>query len=107
MKKMLNLMISALIFSAIPAFAQHSHEQAVKTQNALITAKGVVKVIDLENKKVTIEHEAIEALSWPAMKMRFAYEDESLIKEIKIDDSVEFGFVQQGKISLLKTIKAI
>ncbi|MDR1008099.1 MAG: copper-binding protein [Campylobacteraceae bacterium] len=103
--------VLAIFLSAFPILAQHSHEhhntetKQMRTNN--VFSKGVVKGIDFENKKITIEHEAIEVLSWPAMTMRFTFEDENLVKDLKEGDSIEFLFVQQGKISLLKSVKKI
>lgn len=89
------------LFLASSLWAQHSHHGA-QTE---VFSQGVIESIDLQNAKVTITHEAIEALSWPAMTMRFTFENEDLIKNLKSKDAVEFSFVQQGKISLLKSIK--
>jgi Cu(I)/Ag(I) efflux system protein CusF len=109
MKKVLKVVFWALVLAVFPASAQHSHNHAQikQTQITEIFSKGVIEAIELESKKVTITHEAIKALSWPAMTMRFTFENESLIQNLKIKDNVEFGFVQQGKISLLKSIKKI
>jgi Cu(I)/Ag(I) efflux system protein CusF len=67
---------------------------------------GIVKDIDLTNKKVTISHEAIPEIGWPAMTMRFTFiqADES-INALKVGSHVNFSFVQQGNLSLLKSIK--
>ncbi|EAM8401151.1 copper ABC transporter substrate-binding protein, partial [Salmonella enterica] len=54
----------------------------------------------------TIAHDAIPAVGWPAMTMRFTFlqADES-ISALKVGSHVDFSFVQQGNISLLKSIK--
>jgi Cu(I)/Ag(I) efflux system protein CusF len=106
MKNVLKITLLALFLTIFPVSAQHSHAQH-EVQSAEIFSKGIIENVDLENKKVTITHEAIEALSWPAMTMRFTFENENLIQNLKVKDNVEFGFVQQGKISLLKSIKKI
>lgn len=74
------------------------------TQQTIISTKGEVKLIDLENQKVTIAHEPIPAINWPAMTMRFTFEDPSMINHVQIGNQVELDFVQQGNISLLKKI---
>ncbi|MCB5947485.1 cation efflux system protein CusF [Enterobacter sp. TCD1-1] len=72
----------------------------------VITGTGIVKDIDLTNKKVTISHEAIPAIGWPAMTMRFTFiEADESINALKVGSHVDFSFVQQGNISLLKSIK--
>ncbi|OAT26797.1 CusF family cation efflux system protein [Buttiauxella ferragutiae ATCC 51602] len=76
-------------------------------QQQVITAKGIIKDIDVENKKITIAHEAIPAVSWPAMTMRFTFSElDANIKSLNAGDNVNFSFIQQGNISLLQEIKA-
>lgn len=75
-----------------------------ETQQTMISTKGEVKLIDLENHKVTIAHEPIPAINWPAMTMRFTFEEPSMINHIQVGHQVELEFVQQGNISLLKKI---
>ncbi|MDR2152864.1 MAG: copper-binding protein [Helicobacteraceae bacterium] len=79
------------------------HTEASEAQ--LVSATGYVRAIDAESKKLTIEHDPIPDLNWPSMTMRFAYENEGAIKGIKSGDRVKFNFVQQGRVSLLKTIE--
>ncbi|MFS7223682.1 cation efflux system protein CusF [Rahnella inusitata] len=75
-------------------------------QQQVINSKGVVKEIDLTNKKITIAHEAIPAVSWPAMSMRFTFVTlNSSITSLKVGSQVDFSFVQQGNISMLQDIK--
>ncbi|MDR2100034.1 MAG: copper-binding protein [Campylobacteraceae bacterium] len=107
MKKGFKAVLAAILLSFFPLSAQYSHHE-VKTQLPQeIFSKGIIEAIDLTNKKVTITYESIEALSWPAMTMRFTFEDEELVKNLKVKDSVEFGFIQQGRVSFLKSIKPI
>ncbi|MBF9769881.1 cation efflux system protein CusF [Enterobacter asburiae] len=100
----------SIVFSASLQAEVHQHEMmsaaSEGTSEQLITGTGVVKDIDLTNKKVTISHEAIPAIGWPAMTMRFTFiqADES-INALKVGSHVDFSFVQQGNISLLKSIK--
>lgn len=100
----------SIMFSAGIQAEAHQHEGMSSTSEGtseqLITGAGIVKDIDLTNKKVTISHEAIPAIGWPAMTMRFTFiqADES-INALKVGSHVDFSFVQQGNISLLKSIK--
>ncbi|MCP2005349.1 UNVERIFIED_ORG: Cu(I)/Ag(I) efflux system protein CusF [Buttiauxella agrestis ATCC 33320] len=91
--------------------AESTQSDAVATitaaQQQVITAKGIIKDIDIENKKITIAHEAIPAVSWPAMTMRFTFSElDANIKSLNAGDNVNFSFIQQGNISLLQEIKA-
>ncbi|KFA82490.1 cation efflux system protein CusF [Enterobacter sp. EGD-HP1] len=100
----------SIVFSAGVQAEVHQHEgmssASEGTSEQLITGTGIVKDIDLTNKKVTISHEAIPVIGWPAMTMRFTFiqADES-ITALKVGSHVDFTFVQQGNISLLKSIK--
>ena len=95
----------SVMFSASLQAEVHQHGEMSVASDAIINATGVVKDIDLTNKKVTISHEAIPAIGWPAMTMRFTFinADES-INALKPGSHVDFSFVQQGNISLLKSI---
>jgi membrane fusion protein, copper/silver efflux system len=54
---------------------------------------GKVVGIDLKREKVTLAHEAISELNWPAMTMDFSVKDtQHLAKlKLKVNDMVEFG----------------
>lgn len=99
-----------IVFSAGLQAEVHQHEDvnaaSDMTSEHIINATGVVKAVDLTNKKVTISHEAIPEIGWPAMTMRFTFiqADES-INALKVGNRVNFSFVQQGNLSLLKSIK--
>jgi len=71
----------------------------------IINSNGVVKDIDMNSKKITISHEAIPEVGWPAMTMRFTFMNEDdTINALKTGNHVDFSFIQQGNISLLKSI---
>ncbi|MBS0970831.1 cation efflux system protein CusF [Nissabacter archeti] len=84
---------------------QMSHGE-MKAEQQVISATGIVKDIDFQNKKITIAHEAIPALGWPAMTMRFTFttQDDN-ITALKPGNKVNFSFIQQGNISLFQDIQ--
>ncbi|MFL4210494.1 cation efflux system protein CusF [Enterobacter mori] len=100
----------SVMFSAGLQAQVHQHGEMAAASDAaseqVIEGTGIVKDIDLTNKKITISHDAIPAVGWPAMTMRFTFTqaDES-ITALKVGSQVNFSFVQQGNISLLKSIK--
>lgn len=102
--------ILAVTTTGAQASEPHNHQTMTSidaTSQSAISAKGVVKDIDFDNKKVTIEHEAIPSISWPAMTMRFTFTTlNSDISNLKAGNHVNFTFIQQGNISLLQEIKA-
>lgn len=102
-------LLSGAVFAARAA-APHAgmamHEQPAAAQAQSIRGKGVIKAIDMDNKKITIAHEAIPAVNWPPMTMRFTITPQTQLNNVKDGDSVDFTFVQQGNLSLLQDIRA-
>ena len=78
-----------------------SYQELVRT---FLSATGVIESIDTENKKITIKHEPIPAVNWPAMTMRFTQISDTRADDIKPGDKVAFTFVQQGNLSVLRDI---
>jgi Cu(I)/Ag(I) efflux system protein CusF len=57
---------------------------------------GIVKSIDSAQSKVTLLHEPIADLQWPAMTMRFLVKDKALLQTLTIGQNVHFEFVKDG-----------
>ncbi len=103
------------IFSVVMAAGvqanEHQHSAADNTKaeassQQVISTAGVVKDIDMKEMKITIAHEAIPAVGWPAMTMRFTFTAlDDNIRALKVGNHVNFTFVQQDTISLLQEIK--
>ncbi|MCG2664986.1 copper-binding protein [Brevundimonas sp.] len=68
------------------------------------TARGVISAIDAEGGKITIEHEPITSLKWPAMTMGFAASP-ALIGQAKVGDRIEFDLVVTGSAGEVKAIR--
>ena len=66
---------------------------------------GTVKKSDPAGGKVTIAHDPIKSMQWPAMTMGFTAKDKKMLEEIKPGAKVEFEFVQQGKDYVVTKIK--
>ncbi|WP_409306295.1 cation efflux system protein CusF [Pectobacterium sp. B1J-3] len=116
----MNKSMSIFLFGLISVFAmtgvqanEHHHGEMASvaetpSQQQVVSASGIIKGIDLDNKKITIEHGVIPSINWPAMTMRFTFTTlNSSISDLKIGNHVNFSFVQQGNISLLKEITTI
>ena len=108
--------LNAVVFGAIIMFSAglqaevHQHaEMSAASEGAseqVITGTGIVKDIDLTNKKVTISHEAIPEIGWPAMTMRFTFmQADASITALKVGSHVNLSYVQQGNLSVLKSNK--
>jgi len=61
---------------------------------AAYQARGVV--VDIDADIVTLDHEPVPALKWPAMTMPFKVADRRLAKGLAKGQRIEFGFVKQG-----------
>ena len=54
------------------------------------------RVIELDAAAITLEHEAVPALKWPAMTMPFQLARPDLARGVKAGDAVRFRFRQKG-----------
>ncbi|HEY3231358.1 MAG TPA: copper-binding protein [Roseiflexaceae bacterium] len=67
--------------------------------------RGVVKGVDAKDGVITVAHEPIKSLSWPAMTMGFKVKDKHLVDKVKAGDKVEFTFVQAGNDYVVTAIR--
>ncbi|HEC60483.1 hypothetical protein LCGC14_0750520 [marine sediment metagenome] len=63
-------------------------------QKTVHIATGIVTKLDVSIKKVTLSHEPIESLNWPAMSMGFSVKDESLLNKLSVGKTVKFEFIK-------------
>ena len=84
-----------------PAAAKPS-DHATATSTAL--ASGVVEAVDVAARTITIAHEPVEALRWPAMTMTFKAPDADL-GSFKQGDHVAFEFSSTGMNGTITTIE--
>ena len=68
-------------------------------------ASGVVKKVDAKNGKVTIAHDPVQSIGWPAMSMTFKARDKAMLEQVKPGAKVKFSFVQSGKDYIVTHIK--
>lgn len=66
---------------------------------------GVVRKVDAEQGKVTLQHEPIEALGWPAMTMAFRVKDAKLLAGLEPGRKVRFAFVHDGPRYVITSIE--
>jgi Cu(I)/Ag(I) efflux system protein CusF len=98
--------------SYIPVFAADMDMQGMDmsgmdhsahAQDAENNAVGVIAEIDTAKGVLTISHEAIKSLGWPAMTMDFVLKDKKLMGKLSKGQKVQFSFVkQQGKYLITK-----
>lgn len=68
------------------------------------TARGVITAVDPVGGKITIEHEPIATLEWPAMTMGFAASP-ALVGQAKVGDRVEFDLTVKGSAGEITAIR--
>lgn len=69
------------------------------------TAKAMVKKSDAKAGKVTLAHEPVATLNWPAMSMSFKVKDKALWSKLGDGKKVEVEFVQEGDDYVVTKVK--
>jgi Cu(I)/Ag(I) efflux system protein CusF len=90
-----NLLLSAILSVPLLALAQGQAHKGT----------GVVKSVDPAKPAVTLAHDPIPSLRWPAMTMGFAVKDKALLAKLKPGAKVEFEVVQQGSTYIITSVK--
>lgn len=75
-----------------------------KSQPALYEARGRIEALTADS--VTLSHEPVPAIGWPAMTMNFKLGAPVLGKGFKVGDRVAFGFEQQPSGPVVRRLTA-
>ena len=67
--------------------------------------KGTVKSVNAKKGTVSLAHDPIQSMNWPAMTMTFKAKDKAMLEKVKPGAKVEFRFVQSGKDYVVTDIK--
>jgi len=70
-----------------------------------ITSTGTVTQIDAAAGTITINHGAIEAVSWPAMTMQFTAENPAILQGIAVGDTVSFELKSATETSVVTSVQ--
>lgn len=76
------------------------HQQAADAEGV-----GVVKAVDSTKGTITLQHQAIESIHWPAMTMTFKVAKPEVLQGAKVGDHVRFGLHPDGMNSTVTWIK--
>ena len=101
--KLAHILFAASLLGAPAAYAQHDHSHASAAAKAQAT--GVVKSVNAEKGTLTIAHEPIPSLQWPAMTMNFKASDAKLLGQAKPGAKIAFEFEQRGKDYVITSIR--
>lgn len=102
MRRIVIALAAASLLGAAPGLlASGKHEEPAVTH----TAVGIVKKVEPASARITLRHEPIAALGWPAMTMPFAVKDRKILTSVKPEQKVEFEFVQNGGAPVITSIR--
>ncbi len=66
---------------------------------------GVIKSIDAKADMITLNHQAIKELKWPAMSMGFKVANPKLLSGLKVGQKVTFELKTEGAKEIVTVIK--
>jgi len=69
------------------------------------TTTGVVEAVDVAKGSLTLAHDPVKSLNWPAMSMGFKVDDPKLLQRVKKGDKIQFTFVQSGRDYVITSIQ--
>ena len=82
-----------------------TNDHASPERPVLYRAFGVLKRIDERGGTVTVAHEAVQELKWPAMTMVFRVSDRAILRNLVIDRRYELTIVQDGNQYLITGLR--
>jgi Cu(I)/Ag(I) efflux system protein CusF len=65
----------------------------------------VVKKVDRAAGRVSLAHDPIKSMDWPAMTMTFTVKDKALLDKLAPGSKVEFEFLHQGTDYVITSVK--
>jgi Cu/Ag efflux protein CusF len=83
----------------------NNHAQGTSKNGTVHQATAVVKAVDSASNTVTLAHEAVKSLNWPAMTMGFSVKDETLLDKLTVGKKVDVEFTQQGSDYVITAVK--
>ena len=100
MKRIAIALAAALLLGTAPDLLASNKDEPVVTH----TATGVVKKIEPAAGRITLHHDPVAALGWPAMTMPFGVKDRKILASVKPEQKVQFEFVQAGGAPVITAI---
>jgi Cu(I)/Ag(I) efflux system protein CusF len=73
-------------------------------QATTAAGSGTVTAVNLQNRKVTLDHGPIADINWPAMKMEFAAAPSVDLSKVKTGDKVRFTLSGSGNTYTVQSI---
>ncbi|MDZ7892150.1 MAG: copper-binding protein [Rhodoferax sp.] len=112
-KSLITSLAAVVLLSATAAMAQQKSMEGMKEMpmgkpaagQSMHMAKGKVTRVDAGANLVTLAHEPVKSLNWPAMTMGFQVKDKMLLDQLSVGKTVEFEFVKGGKGYVITGVK--
>ena len=70
-----------------------------------IRSTGTVTAIDAAAGTISLDHEPIAAINWPAMSMQFRAEDPAMLQGIAVGDSVAFELKSESESQIVTMLE--
>ncbi len=102
-----------LALSATPAMAQQKMMDGMKgmpidkpvSGQTVHAAKGKVTKVDVSTGVVTLAHDPVKSLNWPAMNMGFKVKDKTLLDKLGVGKTVNFEFTRADKDYVITAVR--
>lgn len=112
-KSLINSLAAILVLSTTTAMAQQKTMDGMKSMPmgkpaagaSVHMAKGKVTKVDAAAGVVTLAHEPVKSLNWPAMTMGFQVKDKMVLDGLTIGKMVDFEFAQANKGYVITKVK--
>ena len=113
-KLFVSTLAASLLVPATTSIAQQKMDEMKgmdlgKKQAAATTVThktvALVKKVDVKGGKVTLDHEPVQSLNWPAMTMGFTVTDKKLLDKLTEGKKVEVEFERAGKDYVITSVK--
>lgn len=112
-KSLINSLAAILVLSATATMAQQKMMDDMKSMpmgkpaagQTVHMAKGKVTKVDAASNVVTLAHEPIKSLNWPAMTMGFQVKDKMVLETLTVGKTVDFEFAQADKGYVITKVK--
>jgi Cu/Ag efflux protein CusF len=82
-----------------------SNSRGMSNKGAVHKTSAVVKAVDQANGNVTLAHDQVKTLNWPAMTMTFGVKDKSLLDKLTVGKRVDVEFTQQESNYIISAVK--
>ena len=111
MKKVILITLACSVLSTanFSSYAMGKIEMALPSKatvnSSVIQGKGQVVLINQDKTMVTLKHDPIAAIQWPAMTMAFKVKNSAVLSKTKVGDKVSFTLVPDGKDYMVTSIK--